>query len=114
MELDTATRTARPTTGGVGSTGRQQDSRRHGIHRAPFGHSSIQADRAAPPAGRRVAAADIVAPIGSHSFRATGITANLKKGEALEYEQAMTERVRRRLVSPRCRLSVLNVVAETD
>jgi site-specific recombinase XerD len=38
---------------------------------------------------RRAAAAGIMAPIGNHSFRATGITAYLAKGGALEHAQAM-------------------------
>jgi len=38
---------------------------------------------------RRAAAAGIAAPIGSHSFRATGITAYLANGGALEHAQAM-------------------------
>jgi site-specific recombinase XerD len=38
---------------------------------------------------RRAMAAGIVAPIGNHSFRATGITAYLGNGGALEHAQAM-------------------------
>ena len=38
---------------------------------------------------RRAAAAGITAPIGNHSFRATGITAYLSNGGALEHAQAM-------------------------
>ena len=38
---------------------------------------------------RRAAAAGIKAPIGSHSFRATGITAYLANGGTLEHAQAM-------------------------
>jgi integrase len=38
---------------------------------------------------RRAAAAGIHAPIGNHSFRATGITAYLGNGGALEHAQAM-------------------------
>ncbi len=38
---------------------------------------------------RRAVAADIMAPIGNHSFRATGITAYLANGGALEHAQAM-------------------------
>ena len=38
---------------------------------------------------RRAAAAGILAPIGNHSFRATGITAYLENGGALEHAQAM-------------------------
>jgi site-specific recombinase XerD len=38
---------------------------------------------------RRALAAGIMAPIGNHSFRATGITAYLANGGALEHAQAM-------------------------
>ena len=38
---------------------------------------------------RRAAAAGIVAPIGNHTFRATGITAYLANGGALEHAQSM-------------------------
>jgi site-specific recombinase XerD len=38
---------------------------------------------------RRAAAVGIAAPIGNHSFRATGITAYLSNGGALEHAQAM-------------------------
>jgi integrase len=38
---------------------------------------------------RRAAAAGIAAPIGNHTFRATGITAYLANGGALEHAQAM-------------------------
>jgi integrase len=38
---------------------------------------------------RRAVAAGIRAPIGNHSFRATGITAYLSSGGALEYAQEM-------------------------
>uniref|UniRef100_A0A8J4M6B6 Integrase n=1 Tax=Acidicaldus sp. TaxID=1872105 RepID=A0A8J4M6B6_9PROT len=38
---------------------------------------------------RRAAAAGILAPIGNHTFRATGITAYLANGGALEHAQAM-------------------------
>jgi len=38
---------------------------------------------------RRAAAAGIMAPIGNHSFRATGITAYLSNGGALEHAQEM-------------------------
>lgn len=38
---------------------------------------------------RRAAAAGVLAPIGNHSFRATGITAYLANGGALEHAQAM-------------------------
>lgn len=38
---------------------------------------------------RRARAAGIMAPIGNHSFRATGITAYLANGGTLEHAQAM-------------------------
>jgi integrase len=38
---------------------------------------------------RRAAAVGIMAPIGNHSFRATGITAYLSNGGALEHAQEM-------------------------
>ena len=38
---------------------------------------------------RRAAAVGIFAPIGNHSFRATGITAYLANGGALEHAQEM-------------------------
>ena len=38
---------------------------------------------------RRAAAAGIHAPIGNHTFRATGITAYLENGGALEHAQSM-------------------------
>ena len=38
---------------------------------------------------RRAAAAGILAPIGNHTFRATGITAYLGNGGALEHAQSM-------------------------
>ena len=38
---------------------------------------------------RRAAAVGIFAPIGNHSFRATGITAYLSNGGALEHAQEM-------------------------
>jgi integrase len=38
---------------------------------------------------RRAAAAGIHAPIGNHTFRATGITASLANGGALEHAQEM-------------------------
>jgi integrase len=38
---------------------------------------------------RRAAAAGIMAPIGNHTFRATGITAYLANGGALEHAQSM-------------------------
>ena len=39
--------------------------------------------------GRRAAAAGIAAEIGCHTFRATGITAYLSNGGALEHVQEM-------------------------
>ena len=36
---------------------------------------------------RRAAAAGVRAPIGNHSFRATGVTAGLSNGGALEHTQ---------------------------
>ena len=41
---------------------------------------------------RRAKAAGIMAPIGNHSFRATGITAYLANGGTLEHAQAMEAR----------------------
>jgi integrase len=38
---------------------------------------------------KRALAAGITAPIGNHSFRATGITAYLANGGALEHAQAI-------------------------
>jgi site-specific recombinase XerD len=38
---------------------------------------------------RRALAAGIAAPIGCHTFRATGITTNLANGGALEHAQEM-------------------------
>ena len=38
---------------------------------------------------RRAAAAGITAPIGNHTFRATGITAYLANGGALDHAQEM-------------------------
>ena len=42
--------------------------------------------------GRRAKAAGIEAPIGNHTFRATGITAYLSNGGALEHAQEMAAR----------------------
>jgi integrase len=39
--------------------------------------------------GRRAAAAGVAAPIGCHTFRATGITAYLANGGALEHAQEL-------------------------
>lgn len=41
---------------------------------------------------RRAVAAGIMAPIGNHSFRATGITAYLENGGALEHAQSVAAR----------------------
>ena len=38
---------------------------------------------------RRAVAAGVMAPIGSHTFRATGITAHLSNGGRLEHAQSM-------------------------
>lgn len=43
--------------------------------------------------GRRAAAAGIATKIGSHSFRATGITAYLKAGGTIENAQKMANHV---------------------
>jgi len=40
---------------------------------------------------RRAVAAGIHAPIGNHTFRATGITAYLSNGGALEHPPAITQ-----------------------
>lgn len=45
---------------------------------------------------RRAAAVGIFAPIGNHSFRATGITAYLSNGGALEHAQEMVAHESRR------------------
>src|SRR3981081_67444 len=45
---------------------------------------------------KRALAAGIMAPIGNHSFRATGITAYLANGGALEHAQAMAAHERPR------------------
>src|SRR5450755_3415789 len=44
---------------------------------------------------KRALAAGIMAPIGNHSFRATGITAYLANGGTLEHAQSMAAHVRR-------------------
>jgi integrase len=46
---------------------------------------------------RRAAAAGIHAPIGNHTFRATGITAYLGNGGALEHAQTMAAQIGTRL-----------------
>jgi integrase len=43
---------------------------------------------------KRALAAGIMAPIGNHSFRATGITAYLANGGTLEHAQSMATRAR--------------------
>jgi integrase len=66
------------------------------LFRTSRGHRGIelsQAPMAQPDAWRmirrRAVVAGIAAPIGNHSFRATGITAYLANGGALEHAQAM-------------------------
>jgi len=49
---------------------------------------------------RRAAAAGIAAPIGCHTFRATGITAYLANGGALEHAQEMAAHERPRTTRP--------------
>jgi integrase len=49
----------------------------------------MQQDDAWRMVRRRAVAAGILAPIGNHTFRATGITAYLGNGGALEHAQAM-------------------------
>jgi site-specific recombinase XerD len=72
------------------------EDRKGWLFRTARGHEgSVLSDRAMsqPDAWRmirrRAAAADIAAPIGSHTFRATGITAYLANGGALEHAQEM-------------------------
>jgi site-specific recombinase XerD len=57
----------------------------HGYCRR-YRHDRATARRAS---NRRAQAAGIFAPIGNHSFRATGITAYLSKGGALVHAQSM-------------------------
>jgi integrase len=59
-------------------------SRGHQIAREPMGQPD-----AWRTIRRRAAAVGIFAPIGNHSFRATGITAYLANGGALEHAQKM-------------------------
>jgi integrase len=79
----------------IGSAGIGED-RKGWLFRTSRGHKGIVL--AGPPMGepdawrmirRRAATAGITAPIGSHTFRATGITAYLSNAGALERAQAM-------------------------
>ena len=72
------------------------DDRKGFLFRTSKGHRGVEL--AAEPMGqpdawrmirRRAAAVGIFAPIGNHSFRATGITAYLSNGGALEHAQEM-------------------------
>jgi len=72
------------------------EDRKGWLFRTSKGHRG--AELAAGPMGqpdawrmirRRAVAAGVLAPIGNHSFRATGITAYLENGGALEHAQAM-------------------------
>jgi site-specific recombinase XerD len=54
-----------------------------------LGDQSMTQDNAWRMIRKRALAAGIMAPIGNHSFRATGITAYLANGGALEHAQAM-------------------------
>jgi site-specific recombinase XerD len=72
------------------------EERKGCLFRTARGHvATVLADRpmSQPDAWRmirrRAIAAGIMAPIGNHSFRATGITAYLANGGALEHAQAM-------------------------
>jgi hypothetical protein len=72
------------------------EQRKGELFRIDRGHAAtVLSDRplrrpdAWPMIRRRAAAAGIMAPIGNHSFRATGITAYLANGGALEHAQAM-------------------------
>ena len=62
---------------------------------APRHNAKVLTDRAMNQADawlmirRRATAAGIIAPIGNHTFRATGITAYLANGGALEHAQEM-------------------------
>ena len=79
----------------IGAAGIAED-RKGWLFRTSRGHKSTELSEqpmTQPDAWRmirrRAAAAGIKAPIGSHSFRATGITAYLANGGALEHAQAM-------------------------
>ena len=72
------------------------EDRNGGLFRTSRGHKGTELSEqpmAQPDAWRmihrRAVAAGIMAPIGNHSFRATGITAYLENGGALEHAQAM-------------------------
>lgn len=72
------------------------EDRKRVLFRTSRGHAGVElSDQAMtqPDAWRmirrRAAAAGIAAPIGNHSFRATGITAYLANGGALEHAQEM-------------------------
>ena len=62
---------------------------------------------------RRAAAAGIFAPIGNHTFRATGITAYLCNGGALEHAQSMAAPTRTNSRSPTSICSVSSAPPET-
>jgi site-specific recombinase XerD len=72
------------------------DDRKGRLFRASPGHNAMAlVDAPMSQAGawrmirRRAAEAGIQAPIGNHTFRATGITAYLGNGGALEHAQSM-------------------------
>ena len=72
------------------------EDRKGTLFRTSRGHAGIMLSgqpMAQPDAWRmirrRAAAAGILAPIGNHTFRATGITAYLANGGTLEHAQAM-------------------------
>ena len=72
------------------------DDRKGWLFRTSPGHrATVLTDRPMNQAAawtmirRRAEAAGIMAPIGNHTFRATGITAYLENGGALEHAQAM-------------------------
>ena len=72
------------------------EDRKGWLFRTSPGHNATVLHRAADVSGGRLAhdppascAAGIHAPIGNHTFRATGITAYLGNGGALEHAQSM-------------------------
>ncbi len=72
------------------------EDRKRWLFRTSQGHAGVTLSERAmgqPDAWRmirrRAAAAGITAPIGNHTFRATGITAYLANGGALEHAQEM-------------------------
>ena len=78
------------------------DDRKGFLYRTARGHlgTSLSEQPMTQPAAwrmirRRAAAAGIMAPIGNHSFRATGISAYLSNGGALEHAQEMGTSSRR-------------------